>query len=71
MNFPAPPALHVAVKPTANLDVDSAADILEIFRAFHQVGVTLVIATHDPQWIAKLQPRVLTLDHGRLNGEPS
>jgi len=65
------PAILLADEPTANLDAASAADILEIFRAFHQVGVTLVIATHDPQWIAKLQPRVLTLDHGRLNGDPS
>ena len=62
------PSILLADEPTANLDSASAADILEIFRAFHQVGVTLVIATHDPQWIARLQPRVLTLAHGRLAG---
>ena len=60
------PAIMIADEPTANLDTDSAAAILEIFRAFHQVGVTMIIATHDPHWMAHLSPRVLTLDRGRL-----
>ena len=60
------PAILLADEPTANLDADSASDILAIFRAFHQVGVTLVVATHDPQWMARCSPRVLRLDRGRL-----
>ncbi|MBL8414553.1 MAG: ATP-binding cassette domain-containing protein [Propionivibrio sp.] len=60
------PAILLADEPTANLDAESAAAILEIFRAFHQVGVTLVIATHDPQWMASCAPRVLRLERGRL-----
>jgi cell division transport system ATP-binding protein len=60
------PAILLADEPTANLDAESAAAILEIFHAFHQVGVTLVIATHDPQWMARFSPRVLRLDRGRL-----
>lgn len=60
------PAILLADEPTANLDAESAATILEIFRAFHQVGVTLVVATHDPQWMARCSPRVLRLDRGRL-----
>jgi len=60
------PAILLADEPTANLDAESAAAILDIFHAFHQVGVTLVIATHDPQWMARFSPRVLRLDRGRL-----
>ncbi len=60
------PAILLADEPTANLDAESADAILEIFRAFHQVGVTLVIATHDPQWMARFSPRVLRLERGRL-----
>ena len=56
------PAILLADEPTANLDVDSASDILAIFRAFHQVGVT----THDPQWMARFSPRVLRLERGQL-----
>ena len=62
------PAILLADEPTANLDSATAADILEIFRAFHQVGVTLIIATHDPQWMAHLSPRILRLEHGHLTG---
>lgn len=60
------PAILLADEPSANLDVASAAAILEIFRAFHQVGVTVIIATHDPQWMAHLSPRLLRLEHGCL-----
>ncbi len=63
------PSILLADEPTANLDADSASAILEIFRAFHQVGVTLVIATHDPDWMARFSPRVLRLERGRLLGE--
>ncbi len=62
------PAILLADEPTANLDTESAADILEIFRAFHQVGVTVVIATHDPQWMARLSARVLRLERGQIQG---
>ena len=60
------PSIILADEPTTNLDSDSASNILDIFRSFHQVGVTLVIATHDPQWMARFSPRVLRLEHGRL-----
>ena len=60
------PAILLADEPTGNLDSDSANEILEIFAAFHQVGVTVVIATHDQKWIARYHPNVLRLDHGRL-----
>ncbi len=62
------PAVLLADEPTANLDSESASNILDIFRSFHQVGVTLVIATHDPQWMARFSPRVLRLERGRLTG---
>ena len=52
--------------PLAIVDSATAADLLDIFAAFHQVGVTVVIATHDPQWMARLSPRVLRLERGRL-----
>jgi len=60
------PAILLADEPAANLDSESAADILNIFLAFHQVGVTLLIATHDPLWLARLAPRQLQLERGRL-----
>jgi cell division transport system ATP-binding protein len=63
------PSILLADEPTANLDSESASQILDIFRSFNQVGVTLVIATHDPQWMARFSPRVLRLERGRLVGD--
>ena len=63
------PAILLADEPTANLDAESASDILERFRAFHQVGVTTVIATHDPQWMSRLSPRILRLEKGQIQGD--
>ena len=60
------PALLLADEPTASLDVAYADEIMEMFSAFNRVGVTVLVATHDRQLIAKWHTRVLTLDHGRL-----
>ena len=60
------PTILLADEPTGNLDAQSALEVLEIFESFHQVGVTVVVATHDQQWIERYHPNVLRLDHGRL-----
>jgi cell division transport system ATP-binding protein len=60
------PAILLADEPTGNLDADYAADICELFRSFNQVGVTVVIATHDQTLLARLAPRVIALKHGEL-----
>jgi len=60
------PTVLLADEPTGNLDTESASAILNIFASFHQVGVTVLISTHDPHWIRNYQPKVLQLDHGRL-----
>ena len=60
------PTVLLADEPTGNLDTDSATAILELFVAFNQVGVTVVIASHDQNWINRYHPNVLRLDHGRL-----
>jgi cell division transport system ATP-binding protein len=60
------PALLVADEPTANLDAESAVRIVEIFAAFNQVGVTVLIASHDQALIARFGKRVLHLEEGRI-----
>jgi cell division transport system ATP-binding protein len=61
------PTLLVADEPTANLDVESAARILDIFVAFNQVGVTVLIATHDRALVGRYGKRVLLLEAGRMS----
>jgi len=60
------PAILLADEPTGNLDAGHATDIGELFRSFHQVGVTVVIATHDEALAARLQPRVVALKSGAV-----
>ncbi len=60
------PSILIADEPTGNLDASYAADIMAIFYAFHQVGVTVVVATHDALGMSARQNRVLQLDHGEL-----
>jgi cell division transport system ATP-binding protein len=62
------PAILLADEPTGNLDTAYAAEIGELFRAFNQVGVTVIIATHDEALRAQLAARVIPLRHGRLDG---
>jgi cell division transport system ATP-binding protein len=60
------PSILLADEPTASLDSASAAEVMEMFRSFNQVGVTVLIATHDEALIQRLKARVLTLKQGRL-----
>jgi cell division transport system ATP-binding protein len=61
------PALLLADEPTANLDAAYATEIGELFRAFNQVGATVVIATHDIQLADHLAPRTITIAAGRVD----
>ena len=61
------PSLLIADEPTANLDSESAARILEIFVAFNQVGVTVLIATHDQGLVERYGKRILKLEQGEIS----
>jgi cell division transport system ATP-binding protein len=60
------PSILIADEPTGNLDAALAVEIGELFRSFNQVGVTVVIATHDEAFAARLKPRLIALKEGRL-----
>lgn len=60
------PPLILADEPTGNLDPELSAEIMHLFEEFQQVGVTVMIATHDIALVERMGHRVLKLDHGRL-----
>ncbi|HET7306756.1 MAG TPA: cell division ATP-binding protein FtsE [Gammaproteobacteria bacterium] len=60
------PAVLIADEPTGNLDPDLSRDIMDLFLRFNQVGVTVLIASHDHALIAGFGKRVLNLEQGRL-----
>jgi cell division transport system ATP-binding protein len=61
------PQIILADEPTANLDRASANRVLDALKAFHAVGVTCVISTHD-DLVLDGAARVIRLDHGQLAG---
>lgn len=63
-----PPVL-LADEPTGNLDPALSADIMNLFGQFSQVGVTVLIASHDIALINEMGRRTLALDHGRLTAD--
>jgi cell division transport system ATP-binding protein len=61
------PSILLADEPTASLDAEYAEEIMAMFRDFNQVGVTVLIATHDQNLIERSGRRALRLDHGKLS----
>lgn len=66
------PPLLLADEPTGNLDPELSTDIMNLFGQFSQVGVTVLIASHDITLINDMNRRTLTLDQGLLvdDGRP-
>ncbi len=60
------PPLILADEPTGNLDPELSAEIMNLFQDFSDVGVTVLVATHDIALISQLPYRTLTLKDGKL-----
>ena len=63
------PKLLIADEPTGNLDPDLSLEVMRIFRRFNEVGVTLLIASHDIALIDQLGCRRIALANGALQVE--
>ena len=62
------PKILIADEPTANLDRDNALKILELFKTFHQAGVTILISAHDESILNDYGKRIVRLSHGQFGG---
>ncbi|NQV64146.1 MAG: cell division ATP-binding protein FtsE [SAR86 cluster bacterium] len=60
------PSLLLADEPTGNLDPGLSEEIMNLFVQFNQVGVTVLIASHDLGLISQMNRRQLLLHEGRL-----
>lgn len=64
------PAILLADEPTGNLDPGLSAEIMQLFSEFNQVGVTVLIASHDLDLISRLGKRIIRLQDGQcVNGQ--
>ena len=65
----AKPMLLIADEPTGNLDPELALEVMKLFKRFSEVGVTVVVASHDVQLIDQVGARRIVLSAGRIVGE--
>ncbi len=59
------PSLLLADEPTGALDVETASEIMAVFRELNHAGITVIIVTHDPS-VAALCDRSITISDGRV-----
>jgi len=62
------PSLLIADEPTGNLDPDLALEVMNIFKRFNEVGVTVLVATHDVHLIEHFGVRRVVIEGGRVAG---
>jgi len=63
------PPLLIADEPTGNLDPDLALEIMRLFRRFQDVGVTIVVATHDLHIVREFGQREIVIENGQIHGD--
>jgi cell division transport system ATP-binding protein len=60
------PSIVLADEPTGNLDPELSIEIMNLLHLFQQVGVTVVVASHDIELINRYRKRIVCLHHGRV-----
>jgi len=61
------PALLLADEPTGNLDPALSWESMKLFEQFNQVGVTVLVASHDLEMIRRMKKPIITLKNGRIS----
>jgi cell division transport system ATP-binding protein len=61
------PAILLADEPTGNLDPELSREIMNLFQEFNDVGVTVLVASHDLDLIGRLGKRIVRLKEGRID----
>jgi putative ABC transport system ATP-binding protein len=62
--------LLLADEPTGNLDTQTGEGVIELFRALHRGGMTLLVVTHEKR-MSRAASRVLVLRSGALAEDPA
>ncbi|HEY0906774.1 MAG TPA: ATP-binding cassette domain-containing protein [Methylophilus sp.] len=65
------PAIVIADEPTGGLDREAALGIMQLLKAFNEVGVTVVIAMHDITQVSSIAYRTLHIDQQTVTATPA
>lgn len=60
------PKIIVADEPTGNLDIKTALEIMSVFEEIHEQGTTLIMTTHNKEFIERTTKRVILIDNGSI-----
>jgi cell division transport system ATP-binding protein len=60
------PSILLADEPTGNLDPELSTEVMSVFSQLNQVGVAVLVATHDLPLIASMRHRMIMLKGGRI-----
>lgn len=63
------PQLIIADEPTGNIDPELSLEMMELLSAINDVGVTVVVVTHEHELARHFNKRVITIDHGTVVGD--
>ena len=59
------PSVLFADEPTANLDKESSATVMDIFKELHTGGQTIIMVTHEEEF-AQFAERIIKIDDGKI-----
>ncbi|HSI46343.1 MAG TPA: cell division ATP-binding protein FtsE [Methylophilus sp.] len=65
------PSIVIADEPTGGLDRVASLEIMQLLKAFNDVGVTVVIAMHDVAQVSTIAYRTLHIDNQTISAMPS
>ncbi|EJR48836.1 cell division ATP-binding protein FtsE [Bacillus cereus VD107] len=60
------PKVVIADEPTGNLDIETALDIMKIFKRINERGTTIVMATHNADIVNTIRHRVIAIEGGKI-----
>ncbi|MEH7457238.1 cell division ATP-binding protein FtsE [Bacillus pseudomycoides] len=60
------PKVVIADEPTGNLDIETALDIMSIFKRINERGTTIVMATHNADIVNTIRHRVIAIEGGKI-----
>ena len=60
------PTLVIADEPTGNIDPELSLEMMELLERVSEMGITVLVVTHEHELVHRFHQRVVTLKEGRI-----